>query len=82
MLWRVSGAYCETNIDECASSPCSEFGTCQDGDGMYTCTCQEDFYGINHVFKTIDKPIMYLTYHVCKQVPTVMSLTDASALLA
>ena len=28
-----------TYIDECASSPCNNGGTCTDGMNMYTCAC-------------------------------------------
>ena len=36
-----------TDIDECASSPCQNGGTCSDGVNKYTCTCADGFNGDN-----------------------------------
>lgn len=38
-----SGAHCETNVDDCASSPCRNAGTCVDGINNFTCTCTLGF---------------------------------------
>jgi len=35
----------ETDVDECASSPCQNNGTCVDGVNQYTCNCLEGFAG-------------------------------------
>ena len=40
-----SGKGCENNIDECASSPCQNGGTCTDGNNSYTCACNTGFGG-------------------------------------
>jgi hypothetical protein len=34
-----SGIRCGTNLNECASNPCLNGGTCVDGDNSFTCTC-------------------------------------------
>ena len=41
----TSACYCETNIDECASSPCINGGSCFDEDAGYTCNCPSQFFG-------------------------------------
>lgn len=38
-----TGARCETNIDDCASNPCRNAGTCVDGINDFTCTCTLGF---------------------------------------
>lgn len=38
---------CETDINECESSPCQNGGTCQDLTGTYACVCNESFIGYN-----------------------------------
>lgn len=34
-----------TNVDDCATLPCKNGGTCADGDGTFTCTCAGGFEG-------------------------------------
>jgi hypothetical protein len=34
-----TGKYCEINIDECASIPCQNNGTCTDSIADYKCNC-------------------------------------------
>jgi hypothetical protein len=38
------GANCQTNIDDCASNPCQNGGTCADGVNTYNCSCDETGY--------------------------------------
>jgi len=38
---------CETNINECATSPCQNGGTCVDGVGAFTCNCGTGFSGVS-----------------------------------
>lgn len=42
-----TGHYCESNIDECATYPCSTNGTqkCRDLVNGYECICRSQFYG-------------------------------------
>lgn len=40
-----TGAHCETNIDDCASNPCRNAGTCVDAINDFTCTCTLGFTG-------------------------------------
>lgn len=42
-----SGANCDTNINECSSSPCQFGGTCIDGVNGYYCSCADGFTGDN-----------------------------------
>ncbi|CAH1780735.1 unnamed protein product [Owenia fusiformis] len=39
-----TGRLCETDIDDCLSSPCIN-GECEDAVNNYTCTCEEGFTG-------------------------------------
>merc|ERR1712002_1253079 len=36
---------CETDIDECASSPCQNGATCEDEVNKFTCQCEENWEG-------------------------------------
>lgn len=38
-----TGSRCETNIDDCASNPCRNAGTCIDGINDFTCRCTLGF---------------------------------------
>ena len=40
-----AGTTCEVNIDECASYPCSNGGTCVDGIYSYACVCPAGYRG-------------------------------------
>jgi hypothetical protein len=42
-----TGDYCEISTDDCAQSPCSDYGTsiCVDGVDMFECTCLEGYVG-------------------------------------
>ena len=38
---------CETEIDECESSPCQNGGSCSDSINLYNCTCVAGYTGLN-----------------------------------
>jgi hypothetical protein len=41
-----SGDICQTNIDECASQPCKNGGTCTDSVNGFTCICVAGYIGV------------------------------------
>ena len=44
ILWCYdTGRYCEINVDECASNPCANNGTCTDLIAGYFCTCPPEY---------------------------------------
>ena len=42
-----SGVNCDYNVNECASSPCQNGGTCVDGVNGYYCNCPTNYGGTN-----------------------------------
>ena len=41
-----AGERCEVDVDECATAPCANNGTCIDGIAEYTCVCSPGFRGV------------------------------------
>ena len=39
------GTNCDQNVNECASNPCQNGGTCNDGLNGFTCTCTDQWTG-------------------------------------
>ena len=44
---RLKMMFVFSDIDECASSPCENDATCEDGVNSYTCKCKAGFAGKN-----------------------------------
>lgn len=40
-----TGVHCQTNWDECWSSPCLNGGVCLDGVADYNCSCVDGYAG-------------------------------------
>ena len=59
-----TGLFCQTNIDECYTKPCSEHGECIDLINGYQCHCEIGWYGYNceHKQNEISKSFIYHTY--------------------
>ena len=41
------GDVCSQEIDECASNPCQNDATCNDGIGSYNCSCKLSFHNLH-----------------------------------
>ena len=48
------GKFCEININECASNPCFNNGTCVDGVNRYHCVCMDKY--IDKTCRDLDAP--------------------------
>ena len=65
----IPGHNCEINTDDCASSPCRNGATCNDGIFAYTCTCATGWTG-----KNCDTDINECDVHVCQNNATCLNL--------
>ena len=45
VMWLTQFFTNAVDVDECVSSPCTNRGTCEDGDAMFTCSCVHGFKG-------------------------------------
>ena len=50
-----SGQNCETNVNECASNPCQNGGSCSDRVNSYMCQCPDTHTGSNCEVETSRK---------------------------
>lgn len=41
-----TGSRCQTNIDDCMSQPCKNFGICHDSIASYSCECPPGYTGM------------------------------------
>lgn len=54
-----TGTNCQTNWDECWSSPCLNDGICIDGVASYNCSCPDGFVGKYY----INNPVIFCYYN-------------------
>ena len=74
-----SGNKCEIQVDECASNPCQNSGSCSDLINNYACKCANGFYGKNcEISCPTSDPKYYIVDGVCLYYePTDLSFDDA-----
>lgn len=46
-IFKILGANCEIDINECEGDPCQNGATCTDGIDEYTCLCKAGYTGEN-----------------------------------
>ena len=61
------------DIDECASSPCQNGGTCIDSLNAYTCNCIPGYEGDNcEIGKILQNLVLFLVYHMLSLISMAM----------
>ena len=61
------------DIDECASSPCQNGGTCIDDLNAYTCNCIPGYEGDNcEIGKILQSLVLFLVYHTLSLISMAM----------
>ncbi len=58
----ISGELCDTEVNECDSSPCLHGGRCHDDIAKYTCTCEAEYTGVNCENKICDVSIIPMSF--------------------
>ena len=58
-----AGLNCETNIDDCLTSPCLNDGVCVDGVDMFSCNCTDDWMGATCDQVIITFVDLFLVFH-------------------
>ena len=59
------GDMCETEIDECSSSPCKNGGTCNNEINRYSCDCHVAFMGYQCQVAKCDVRLLYFFQVFC-----------------
>ena len=68
--------YCETDVNECDSSPCPTNHTCVNGEGHYECYCHRDWPC--HVELSTEQPSVVLPVEPSTEEPPVVLPVEPS----
>ena len=66
---RVAGTDCQTEINECESSPCRNAATCNNHVNSFTCTCVAGFEGLLPILQRVSTIVNQLMVNHCVTSP-------------